>query len=404
MSDPDDRRPTPDNLVRRTAWPDSVSRPVGTPIQPSVVYASASPDQLDRQYDGDLKGYTYAREGHPNADVLAEKIDALEHAPAGGGRGLILGSGMAAIGTVLCGLLKSGDHVVAGNQLYGKSFRLLADLDRFGIRHSLADPTDAGSIEEAIRPETRLILIETVSNPTLRVADVAGIVRAGQARSIPVAVDNTFMTPRGFRPFDHGADIVIHSVTKMLAGHADVTLGYIAARDKGARDAMSAYAVMMGMTPSPFDCWLAERGLYSFHLRYDRAEMNAAALADHLAALPSVRRVIYPTRADHPDHNRAVAMLGGGGGHVMSFEIEGGRAAANALTEAMPNVAFAPTLGDVGTTLSHPASSSHRALDAGKRAALGISESFFRVSVGVEDISLLKAEFTNGIAAAARAR
>lgn len=388
-----DRRPS---LVRRTPWPDSASRPVGTPIQPSVVYASPDPDTLDAQYDGRLPGYTYAREGHPNASVLAQKIDSME----GATDGLVVGSGMAAVTAVLLGLCRAGDHVLGGDQLYGRSLRMMRDdLPRLGIATSLADPTDARAFAAAIRPETRLILLEVVSNPTLRVADITEIARIARERGVLLAIDNTFTTPRGFQPFAHGADIIIHSVTKILAGHSDATLGYVAARDAGIGRAIYDFAVTTGMTPSPFDCWLAERGLYSFELRYDRAEANAASLAEHLARLPGVKRVLYPIRADHPDHNRAVALLGGRGGHMVSFEIEGGRAAANALTRAAPQIAFAPTLGDIGTTLSHPASSSHRGMDEAARAALGITEGFFRVSVGVEDIALLKAEFTEAIAA-----
>lgn len=238
-----------------------------------------------------------------------------------------------------------------------------------------------------------------VSNPTLRVADLEAIIALAQARGVLVAIDNTFTTPRGIQPFAHGADIVIHSVTKIMAGHSDATLGYVAARDPALRKALYDFAVTLGFTPSPFDCWLAERGLYTFDLRYDRAEANARALSDHLAGLPGVKRVLYPTRADHPDHNRAVALLGARGGHMLSFEIAGGREAANRLTRAAPDIAFAPTLGDVNTTLSHPASSSHRALTVEGRAALGISEGFFRVSVGIEDVELLKAEFAAAIAA-----
>ena len=391
----------PDNLVRRTPWPASVSRAVVTPLQPSVVYASADPTQLDAQYGGQVAGYTYAREGHPNATVLAHKIDALEGAPAPG-EGLIVSSGMAAVTAVLMGLLKSGDHVVAGVQLYGRSLRLISrDLQRFGVTSTLADPTDANAVAAAIRPETRLVLIEVVSNPTLRVADLDAIVAVAHKHGVKVAVDNTFTTPRGLRPFEHGADIVLHSVTKILAGHADVTLGYVATRDPADRKAVYDFAVTTGMTGSPFDCWLAERGLYSFHLRYDRAEENARALADHLAGLKGVRRVIYPTHPSHPDHNRAEALLQGRGGHMVSFEVEGGRPAADALTRAMPDVAFAPTLGDVGTTLSHPASSSHRLTPEKDRLAQGISEGFFRISVGVEDIALLKRDFSAGVAAAA---
>jgi len=387
----------PENLIRRTAFPQGVSRPVVTPLQPSVVYASTDPDELDAQYEGRVSGYTYAREGHPNATVLAQKIDALE----GTTGGLITGSGMAAVTAALMGVLKAGDHVLGGDQLYGRSLRLMSqDMPRFGIATTLADPTDADAFARAIRPETRMVLVELVSNPTLRVADIPAIAALCRERGILLAVDNTFSTPRAFRPFEHGADIVIHSVTKLLAGHSDVTLGYVAAKDPALRKAIYDFAVTTGLTPSPFDCWLAERGLMSFHLRYDRAEENAAALADHLAGLPGVKRVLYPLRPDHPDHNRAAGLLGARGGNMLSFEVEGGRAAANALTRAMPDLPFAPTLGDIATILSHSASSSHRALAPDARAALGITEGFFRVSVGVEDIALLKRDFTAGVAAA----
>jgi cystathionine gamma-synthase len=386
-------RPT---LIRRMPWPQGSSRPVATPIQPSVVYASESPNALDAQYDGRNPGYTYAREGHPNADVLAARIDAMEGAEGG----LVVGSGMAAVTLALLGALQAGDHVLGGDQLYGRSLRLLSEtLPRMGIATSLADPTDAAAMEAAIRPETKLILIEVVSNPTIRVADITGIIRAAKARGVLVAVDNTFTTPRAFRPFDHGADIVIHSVTKLLAGHSDATLGYVAARDQVVRDRIRTTAVTMGFTPSPFDCWLAERGLFSFDLRYDRAEATATRLAQALAGLPGVRKVLYPTRPDHPDHNRATALLGARGSHMLSFEIDGGREAANRLVRAAPDLAFAPTLGDIGTTLSHPPTSSHRGLTPEGRAALGISEGFFRVSVGCEDADMLIAEFTRAVAA-----
>ena len=387
----------PKSIVRRTPWPASSSRPVGTPLQPSVVYASADPDALDAQYDGSAFGYTYAREGHPNADVLAQKIDALE----GASGGIMTGSGMSAIAAVFFGLLKSGDHVIGADQLYGRSLRMMREeLPRMGIETSLVDPTDVGALAKAIRPNTRMILIEVVSNPTLRVADVTGIAALANERRVPLVVDNTFSTPRSFRPFEHGADIVVHSVTKLLAGHSDVTLGYAVARDAEIQAQITATAVTLGLTASPFDCWLAERGLYSFELRYDRAEENAVRLADALSGQPNVRQVLYPMRPDHPDHNRAVSLLNGRGGNMVSFRIAGGRDAANRLVRAAPEIAFAPTLGDIGTTLSHPASSSHRALTPEGRAALGIDEGFFRVSVGIEDADLLIEEFTAAVAAA----
>ncbi len=396
-------RPSAASIVRRTPWPHSASRPVVTPLQPSVVYASASPDALDSQYDGRTPGYTYAREGHPNADVLAAKIDRLEGATGG----LIVASGMAAVTATMLGLLRAGDHVVGADQLYGRSLRMLADdLPRWGIATSLADACDVDAVAAALRPETRMILVEAVSNPGLRIADLQGIATLTAARSILLAVDNTFTTPRALRPFDLGADLVIHSVTKMLAGHSDVTLGYVASRDPAHRAAIAGTAVTLGLTPSPFDCWLAERGLHSFELRYDRAEANAAALADHLACLPGVARVLYPMRADHPDNARAADLLGKRGGHMVTFDIvtgaQDGRARANALVDAAADIAFAPTLGDIGTTLSHPATSSHRWLAPRRRAALGLGEGTFRVSVGIEDIDLLRREFATAVAAAAR--
>lgn len=385
------------SLIRPVPLPDSISRPVVTPLSPSVVYASDTPDDLDAQYEGRTSGYTYAREGHPNADVLARRIDLLE----GGAGGIVTSSGMSAVTAVMMGLLKAGDHVLGGDQLYGRSLRLMKqDLPRLGIATSLADPTDVAAMEAALRPETRMILVEVVSNPTLRVADIEGLARLCKARGILLAVDNTFTTPRAYRPFDAGADIVIHSVTKLLAGHSDVTLGYACAADPVLQKAIYDFAVTTGLTASPFDCWLAERGLATFNLRFDRAEANAVALADHLAGLPGVKRVLYPMRADHPDQARAKALLGARGCNMVSFELEGGRKAANAFTRAADGLAFAPTLGDVGTTLSHPASSSHRALAAAEREALGMSEGFFRVSVGLEEVAPLLEVFTRAVDAA----
>jgi cystathionine gamma-synthase len=370
---------------------------VVTPLQPSVVYASADPDALDAQYEGRTKGYAYAREGHPNAEVLAGLIDRMEGATGG----IVTGSGMAAVTLALLANLKAGDHVIGGDQLYGRSLRLMAeDLPRFGMATSLVDPTDCRAVEAAIRPETRMILIETVSNPTLRVADLSGIAALARDKDILLAVDNTFTTPRVLKPLELGADIVIHSVTKLLAGHSDATLGYVAARDPAVTERMAVLCATMGTTPSPFDCWLAERGVYSFDLRFDRAAQTAARLADALGDAKGVRRVVYPMRRDHPDHNRAVALLGGQGGNMVSFEIDGGRAAANAFVRAAAGLNFAPTLGDIATTLSHAASSSHRGLSEDARQSLGISQGFFRVSVGCEDADALIDAFMSAANAA----
>lgn len=387
-------------LQRPDGLPASLSTPVVTPIMPSVVYASKTPDELDAQYAGRVEGYTYAREGHPNADVLARRIDALEGAEGG----IVTGSGMAAVSAVLLGLFKAGDHVIGADQLYGRSLRMMnEDLPRLGIETSLVDVSSVAAVEAALRPETRMVLIEVVSNPTLRLADLDGIAALCKARDVLLAVDNTFTTPLILKPFEHGADIVLHSVTKLLSGHSDTTLGWVAAKDPALTDQMRVFAVTAGLTASPFDCWLAERGLATFPLRFARVQDTAGRLAAFLGSAEGVKQVLYPTRPDHPDAARAQGVLRGQGGNMISFVLEGGRAQANAFAEAAKGIAFAPTLGDVGTTLSHPASSSHRALTPEVRAAIGITEGFFRVSVGLEEPDALIATFADGLAAARRA-
>ena len=410
MTRPDDEKTGRRTIVRGGVMPPSASRPVVAPLHPSVVYASASADALDAQYEGRVAGYTYAREGHPNADMLAEKIDWLE----GGEGGLITGSGMAAISAMFLGLLSRGDHVLAGDQLYGRSLRMLTrDLPRLGIETSFADAGDADAMAAALRPNTRIILVEAVSNPTLRVADMKGIAALATGSDVLLAVDNTFTTPAMFRPLESGGDIVINSVTKFLAGHSDVTLGYVTARNADHRQAMRDAAVTWGLTPSPFDCWLADRGLHSFDLRFAEAERSAAAIADHLsghiAGGGGIRRVLYPGRVDHPDHDRAQALFGGRYGNMVTFEIagaknsggenSGGRDEVNLFIEAAAGIPFAPTLGDIGSTLSHPASSSHRGLSVDERAALGIGEGMFRLSVGIEPVEMLIGELDAALAA-----
>ncbi|HSJ28614.1 MAG TPA: aminotransferase class I/II-fold pyridoxal phosphate-dependent enzyme [Acidimicrobiia bacterium] len=377
----------PESIVRRSRPPGSTSRPVTSALYPTVVFASADPDELDAQYEGRLAGFTYAREGHPNAVALASTLGWLEGAEH---PGVVTGSGMAAVAATLLGLLEAGDHVLGADQLYGRSHRMLTDdLPRLGFQTSLADPTDVGSIEAALRPNTRALLVETVSNPTLRVADLDGIADLATDRAILLVVDNTFTTPRAIRPLEHGADVVIHSVTKILAGHSDATLGFAAARDADVQERLREAAVTWGLTPSPFDCWLAERGLHTFELRYDRAESTAAALADALAASDAVEAVFYPGRADHPDHDRARNLLGGRHGTMVGMRLKGGREIANKFIRAAAPIPFAPTLGDVSTLLSHPASSSHRRLSADDRRAMGITEGFIRISVGIEDPEIL---------------
>lgn len=379
------------DLPRRAGWPAAPGALV-QPLMPSVVYTSADPDALDQVYDTG-EGFVYAREGHPNAAALAARLDGL-HGAAGG---WVTGSGMAAVGATLMACLRAGDHVIGGDQLYGRSLRMMdRDMDRMGVSVTLVDPTDVDAVRAAIRPETRLILIETVSNPTLRVADLPGIIALAEQAGVWVAVDNTFATPLGCRPLDLGAHVVIESVTKLLGGHSDVTLGYVATTVPELADRLGDAVVTWGMTPSPFDCWLADRGLQTFALRHERACANAAAIADALAG--DVETMIYPTRAGHPDAGHSGYLANGG--HMVTFCIPGGRAEANALVRAADGIVLAPTLGDVATTLSHSVTSSHRGMTPEGRAALGITEGLFRLSVGVEPADVLIDSLRTAIRAA----
>ena len=245
-----------------------------------------------------------------------------------------------------------------------------------------------------------MVLVEVVSNPTLRVADMEGIARLARERGLMLAVDNTFTTPRAYRPFAHGADVVIHSLTKLLAGHSDVTLGWIAARTPEMNRALYDAIVTWGMTPSPFDCWLAERGLHSFRaaLRPGRGERQAAGRRAGRGRRASSACSI-PAAPTTPTTTAPLALLGERTGNMVSFRLDGGRETVNRFLRAAEHIAFAPTLGDIGTTLSHPASSSHRGLTPEGRAALGITEGFIRVRVGCEDADQLVAEVAGAVAA-----
>jgi cystathionine gamma-synthase len=359
------------------------------PIVPSAVFVARDADHMNDVYEGRQRGFTYARESSPNAELLAAKIAALEGAEAA----LITSSGMSAIAAILLGLLNAGDHIVAGDQLYGRTLRLATqDLPRLGVSTDLVDPTNVAAVERALRPSTKLIVVEVVSNPLLRVVDIAALARVAAAHGARLIVDNTFPTPLALQPLKLGAHVVFHSITKMLAGHSDVTLGAVcAARDLIApiRDVV----VTWGLTPSAFDCWLAERGMNTLELRVTRAAASAAALADVLAAHPAVHHVLYPGRTDHPDHETAVALFGRQFGNMVTFELNGGRDAVNRFMRALESIPFAPTLGDVATIISHPAVTSHRGLTADARDALGIREGTIRVSVGVEAFSALADEF-----------
>lgn len=382
------------STVRRVPTPQSESLPLVTPIFPSVVYTTSGPDELDRHYEGVEKGYTYAREGHPNADVLAWQINRLE----GAKHGHVTGSGMGALSAVFLALLSAGGHVVSGNLLYGRSEKLLSsELPKFGVDVSLVNPCNTEEVQAAIRAGTKLVHLETISNPTLRIPDIANISSLAREAGILLVVDNTFATPGSFRPLEAGADIVVESVTKMLGGHSDVTLGYVGSMAEELIDRVRETATTHGFAPSPFDCWLAERGINTFELRFEKASQNAASLAALLAKQSGIRRVVYPGHPGHPDFAAAETLFKRGFGNLLSFAFEGGREAVSRFVARAPSIPFAPTLGDICTTISHPPTSSHRALTEEEREKLGITSGFIRVSVGIEKFSYIEEQFLLGL-------
>lgn len=359
------------------------------------MFTARDADHMNDVYEGREQGFTYAREGSPNGDLLAAKIAALE----GAEQALVTSSGMSAVGAILLGLLKSGDHILASNQLYGRTSRLITqELPRMGFATDIVDTCDRPAVERALRPNTRLLVVEVVSNPLLRVVDVEAMAQIARARNLLLAVDNTFPTPLALQPLALGAQIVFHSITKMLAGHSDVTLGAVC----GARDLLMPIRdaiVTWGLTASAFDCWLAERGMNTLELRVARANANAAAVAELLARHSAVARVFYPGRTDHPDHAVAKKLFGDKFGNMVTFELKGGRPEVNRFMRALTTIPFAPTLGDVQTIISHPGVTSHRGLTPDAREALGIREGTIRVSVGVEEFDTLADEFNKALSA-----
>jgi cystathionine beta-lyase/cystathionine gamma-synthase len=370
------------------------------PLVPSIVqsaaFIQADPEHADRVYREQEIGYTYGREGHPNAAALAARLAALEDT----GAALITSSGMAAIAAAFATLLRAGDRVVASDQLYGRSTALLRDyFSRFGVETVFANATDPAAFEAALSAGARLAFFEMVSNPLLRVADAPALICMAHDHGALVAVDNTIPTPLALRPADYGADLVIHSLTKLIAGHSDVTLGAVCAKSDVIAN-VAQTAITWGFTPSPLQCWLAERGLGTLHLRLERSARNAGQLADALADHSGVRCVLYPGRDDHPDHAVAKRLFADRQGNMVSFELAGGPAAVTRLFHALQRVPFSPTLGHLSTIVSHPASTSHRGLAPEVRARLGIDDALVRVSVGVEHIDDIRADFIQALDAA----
>jgi len=368
---------------------DPLSGAVMTPIVLATTFAQDGP--------GVHKGYDYSRAGNPTRTALEECLAALE----GGKHGIAFGSGCAATTSVLL-TLKTGDHVLCGDDVYGGTFRIFDKvLKQFGLEASFMDMRDPGKVAEAIRPNTRLVWLETPSNPMLKVFDIAAIAELARKRGVPVAVDNTFATPMLQQPLALGATLAVHSTTKYLNGHSDVVGGAVVTSDEALAERLHFLQKSVGGVPSPFDCYLVLRGLKTLGVRMKRHVESARGIAAWLEKHPRVAHVRYPGLKSHEGHALAERQMRGPGG-MISFELEGSLAQASAFLKALRVFACAESLGGVESLAEHPAIMTHASLTPEARTALGIGDGLIRLSVGLEDARDLLADLEAGFAAAER--
>jgi cystathionine gamma-synthase len=368
------------------------STPLAPPLYQSSVYCLPDLDALDQIMDSQCPGFIYARDGHPNARHLAQELGALERASWA----LICSSGMAAITASLLSITQQGDRLVASNSLYGRTTQLFQELSRFGVQTTFVDARDLRQVRNALDNSAKAFLVETMSNPLLCLVDIPALVEICHERDCLLIVDNTFATPVLARPLELGADYVVESLTKMVSGHSDVTLGLVC----GVADALTQLAQVVsvwGLAANPFDCWLTTRGLATLPLRMRAASANAALLADWLTEQPQISRVIYPGRSEHPDHEVACRLLEGSFGNMLAFELAGGRDDVNRFMRKANGIPFSPSLGNTSTTCSHPATTSHRYVSPAERRRQGISDGLIRLSVGIEEFSYIQQEIEKGL-------
>jgi cystathionine beta-lyase/cystathionine gamma-synthase len=370
--------------------PDPVSGAVMMPIVLSSTFAQDGP--------GVHKGYDYSRAGNPTRNALERCLAALE----GAAHGIAFGSGCAATTAVLL-TLKSGDHVLVGDDVYGGTFRIFDKvLAQFGVEATFLDMSDPARVRAAMRPSTRLVWMETPSNPMLKVFDVAAIAEVARSHGIPLAVDSTFATPVLQQPLALGATLVVHSTTKYLNGHSDVVGGAVMTSDDALADKLHFLQKSVGGVPSPFDCYLVLRGLKTLGVRMRRHVESARGIAEWLARHPRVGRVRYPGLVSHEGNALAERQMSGPGG-MISFELSGSLAQASAFLRALRIFACAESLGGVESLAEHPAIMTHASMSAEVRRSLGIGDGLLRLSIGLEDPGDLLADLERGFAAAGRA-
>lgn len=366
--------------------PDPSTGAVMTPIYQTSTYVQSSP--------GKHQGFEYTRSHNPTRFAYERCIAELE----GGTRGFAFASGMAATSTIL-ELLDAGSHVVAMDDVYGGTYRLFERVRRrsAGLDFSWVDLTDTAVFEAAIRPNTKMVWIETPTNPLLKLVDIAAISEVARRRGLIVVVDNTFCSPMLQQPLDLGAHIVMHSATKYLNGHSDMVGGVVVVGDDaGLGEQLTFLQNAVGSVQGPFDSFLALRGLKTLHLRMRAHCENAMALAEWLQGHPAVEKVIYPGLSSHPHHQLAKTQMQGFGGMV-SIELRGGREAAIRFCERTKLFALAESLGGVESLVNHPAVMTHASVPPERRAEIGLSDALVRLSVGVEDINDLRADVESAL-------
>ncbi|WP_116105868.1 cystathionine gamma-synthase [Lewinella sp. IMCC34191] len=353
--------------------PDPQTGSVMTPIYQTSTYAQSAP--------GEHKGYEYARTGNPTRTALQNNLAALER----GKYGICFSSGLAAMDTILR-TLRPGDEVLASDDLYGGSYRLLtAVMGNFGIKSRFVDMRDTDKLGGMIIEETKLLWIETPTNPMLNIVDIQALTDLAKSRGIMTCVDNTFASPYLQQPLELGADLVLHSATKYLGGHSDVVMGAVITRDKEMADKLYYLQNAVGAVPGPQDCFLVLRGIKTLHLRVQRACENARRIVDVLSKNDLVANVYYPGLADHPRHDIAASQMRDFGAMV-SFDLK--EDTLEAATQVMQNTHYftlAESLGGVESLIGHPASMTHASIPREQRLSVGLTDSLIRLSVGVED-------------------
>ncbi|QIX62420.1 aminotransferase class I/II-fold pyridoxal phosphate-dependent enzyme [Hymenobacter sp. BT18] len=364
-------------------------KPKITPIYQTSVFKFEDLTELELYFGEPGSRYLYSRNGNPNSDELADKVNEWEQ----GAGAVATGSGMAAILAALMACCQAGDHVLCAADIYGGSSSLLnQELSRLGITVTYVPFEHLYELSPFVQPTTRLLLCETISNPLLRVADLQRLTQECHQHSLKLVVDNTFASPVITRPLALGADLVLHSVTKYLAGHSDVTAGVVVAADPALAARLRQIGVLYGLTLSPMESWLAVRGLKTLRLRMREHSANALTIAEFLQQQPAVRAVYYPGLAAHPQHELARAQGAGQYGGMLSILLADDTEVVNRFIRACQRFPFAPSLAGVDSSLSYPLGTSHRYLTSEQQAELGITVGLVRLSVGIEPVEELLAD------------